>query len=71
MLMQHSDEQVLGTYVRVVFGEPALLFGDDVDHGLFDQDRGVDALDFGLLVTQPGHECLVVRIRWPIHSGNG
>jgi hypothetical protein len=50
------DEQILRLQVRVGVGQPAPLLGDDVDHGLLDQNGRHDTIDLGLLVAQFGHE---------------
>jgi len=39
MLMPQTQKQVLRGQVRVAAGDPGLLFTNDVDDGLLDQDR--------------------------------
>lgn len=55
VVLSQAHEQVGGLAAKML-GYPALLFVDEVDDGLFDQDRGVNAGDLGLLVPQPRDE---------------
>jgi hypothetical protein len=71
VLVFHPEEQITGCQLWVCGLQPGLLFGDDVDDGLLDEDGRDDAVDFGLLVAQPGHECVGVAVGGAVLAGDG